>query len=112
MNQENARNTIQKEQTDTLLCEDADTSIEFDIFPMSFAQRRMWFFYQLNPHDPAYNVPLAIRLTGRLQKDVLERCINDLIERHEGLRTVFKLEDDQPVQVIWPWKLMFWLKSG
>ncbi|HVU65591.1 MAG TPA: condensation domain-containing protein, partial [Ktedonobacteraceae bacterium] len=75
---------------------------EADIFPMSFAQRRMWFFYQLDPADPAYNVPLAIRLTGRLHCEILERCINALIERHEGLRTTFKLVDDQPVQVVWP----------
>lgn len=76
--------------------------LEADVFPASFAQRRMWFFYQLDSSNPAYNVPLAVRITGRLQKDVMEQCINEIIDRHEGLRTTFALRNDQPVQIVWP----------
>src|SRR5215510_7742574 len=68
--------------------------------PLSFAQQRLWFLHQVEPHSIAYNMPAALRLTGRLNTDALEWAINEIIRRHESLRTTFRLVDNQPVQVI------------
>src|SRR5215213_2141848 len=68
--------------------------------PLSFAQRRMWFLNQLEPESAYYNVPLAMRLTGRLDTDALEQAINEVIRRHEVFRTTFASEGGEPVQVI------------
>ena len=68
--------------------------------PLSFAQERLWFLHQLEPDSIAYNMPTALRLTGRLNTDALVWGINEIIRRHESLRTTFRLLDNQPVQVI------------
>ena len=68
--------------------------------PLSFAQRRMWFLNQLEPESAYYNVPLAMRLTGRLNTDALEKAINEVVRRHEVFRTTFETRDGEPVQVI------------
>ncbi len=68
--------------------------------PLSFAQRRMWFLNQLEPESAYYNVPLAMRLTGNLDTDALEKTINEVIRRHEVFRTTFASEGGEPVQVI------------
>jgi amino acid adenylation domain-containing protein len=70
--------------------------------PVSFAQKRLWFIDQLRPGSAAYNVPLALRLRGRLDADALERSLEAIVDRHEALRTVFRLVDGEPVQVIRP----------
>ena len=69
---------------------------------LSFAQERLWFIDQLEPGTPAYNIPQVFRLTGELNAGVLERSINELIRRHESLRTTFELKDGQPLQIIAP----------
>ncbi|HJT57689.1 MAG TPA: amino acid adenylation domain-containing protein, partial [Ktedonobacteraceae bacterium] len=68
--------------------------------PLSFAQQRLWFFDQLEPGSSAYNIPNAVRLTGRLDTAVLERCLKELVRRHESLRTTFVSQAGQPVQMI------------
>jgi amino acid adenylation domain-containing protein len=68
--------------------------------PLSFAQQRLWFLHQLEPDSIAYNMPTALRLTGQLDTDALEWGINEIIRRHQSLRTTFRLVDNQPVQVI------------
>jgi amino acid adenylation domain-containing protein/non-ribosomal peptide synthase protein (TIGR01720 family) len=68
--------------------------------PLSFAQERLWFLYRLDPSSPAYNVPLAIRLTGALDVPALERAFAELVRRHEALRTSFPDVDGEPVQRI------------
>jgi amino acid adenylation domain-containing protein len=74
-----------------------------DALPLSFAQQRLWFIDQLQPHSAAYNIPAALRLIGPLKVDALERCLNEIIRRHEVLRTTFTLSTDrQPLQVIAP----------
>ncbi|MBT6229125.1 MAG: non-ribosomal peptide synthetase, partial [Candidatus Scalindua sp.] len=73
---------------------------EVYVFPMSFAQERLWFLDQLEPGKPMYNIPVAIKLIGSLNVPVLEQSLNELINRHESLRTTFTSEDGQPVQVI------------
>ncbi len=68
--------------------------------PLSFAQRRLWFLDQLEPESIAYLIASAQRLHGALDMAVLECSIEELVRRHESLRTTFQLYEDQPVQVI------------
>jgi amino acid adenylation domain-containing protein len=70
--------------------------------PLSFAQQRLWFLDQLEPGNPAYNVPLPVRLTGAIRVDLLERVFAEVVRRHEALRTTFDIRDGEPVQVIAP----------
>src|ERR1044072_3060109 len=71
-----------------------------ETFPVSFAQRRLWFLAQLEPDNPSYNLPLILRLKGELNVDALEQSINTIIARHESLRTTFKEVDGEPVQIV------------
>jgi amino acid adenylation domain-containing protein len=68
--------------------------------PLSFAQQRLWFLDQLQPHSPVYNVPAAVRLAGPLDLAALKRSISAIVRRHEALRTTFAILDGRPVQVI------------
>jgi amino acid adenylation domain-containing protein len=70
--------------------------------PLSFTQQRLWFLRQLMPESPSYNLCSAYQITGQLDVPALEQSFNELIKRHEILRTVFKAVDGQPVQVILP----------
>jgi amino acid adenylation domain-containing protein len=70
--------------------------------PLSCGQERMWFLQQLDPGSASYHMPLARRLLGPLDVDALGRAINDVVERHETLRTVFADHDGAPSQVILP----------
>jgi amino acid adenylation domain-containing protein len=70
--------------------------------PLSFSQQRLWFLDQLKPNNPVYNIPWALRLTGMLNADVLHRSLNEIVRRHEVLRTRFASVEDRPVQVIAP----------
>ncbi len=67
---------------------------------LSFAQERLWFLDQLEPGNPFYNVPLALRLRGALDVDVLERSLNEVVRRHEVLRARFVAEGGSPVQIV------------
>jgi amino acid adenylation domain-containing protein len=69
-------------------------------FPLSFAQQRLWFLYQLAPDNPFYNVPAAIRLTGTLDQAALQRSFEEIVRRHAALRTKFAIIEGQPVQVV------------
>src|SRR5215475_335111 len=72
-------------------------------FPTSFAQQRLWFLDQWVPGSRVYTIPIAGRLTGRLQVAALERGLNEIVRRHEVLRTTFVSSDEgQPLQVITP----------
>src|ERR1035441_4329269 len=70
------------------------------VFPVTFAQQRLWFLDQLEPESTSYNVPWSIRMTGRLSPEALERSLNEVVRRHEILRTTFDVVDDQPVQSV------------
>ncbi|MDX6269055.1 MAG: hypothetical protein QOD28_278, partial [Acidobacteriota bacterium] len=68
--------------------------------PLSFAQQRLWFIDQLEPGNPAYNVPFAVRLRGNLNVAALTDSLNEIVRRHEVLRTTFPTVDGAPVQLI------------
>ncbi len=61
--------------------------------PLSYAQERQWFLWQLDPDSAAYHVPGALRLNGRLDKAALQRSFDTLVARHESLRTRLHLEE-------------------
>ncbi|MDT4794631.1 Linear gramicidin synthase subunit B [compost metagenome] len=85
-------------------------SVDFNLFPipanvaiaererLSYAQRRMWFLWQLDPQGAAYNLPGAVRLKGALDVAALEQAFAALVARHETLRTTFHLVDGVPLQ--------------
>ncbi|MDZ8235946.1 MAG: amino acid adenylation domain-containing protein [Nostoc sp. ChiQUE01a] len=76
------------------------SSEEVFVFPVSFAQQRLWFLDQLIPNNTIYNVPTVIRLTGSLNLTALEQTFNEIVRRHESLRTTFIVLDGQPLQAI------------
>ncbi|MEE2061899.1 amino acid adenylation domain-containing protein [Rhodococcus artemisiae] len=73
-----------------------------DPLPLSPAQQRMWFINQFDTTSPAYNIAVALRLTGRLELDTLRAAVTDVVARHESLRTRYPFADTGPVQVIVP----------
>jgi amino acid adenylation domain-containing protein len=75
---------------------------EVFVFPTSFAQQRLWFFDQLEPGSSAYNISAAFLVAGPLNVAALEQSLNEIVRRHEVLRTNFGVMDGQPVQLITP----------
>ncbi|MGH8727036.1 MAG: non-ribosomal peptide synthetase, partial [Burkholderiales bacterium] len=71
-------------------------------FAQSFAQQRLWFLYQWEPASAFYNINSALKLEGQLDAAALERCVNEIVRRHESLRTSFKTADGEPVQIVHP----------
>ncbi len=70
--------------------------------PLSFAQERLWFLAQLSPGLAAYNIALAVRLDGRLDRPALARACAAVVRRHEVLRTCYGEAAGQPLQMILP----------
>jgi amino acid adenylation domain-containing protein len=70
--------------------------------PLSFAQQRLWFLDRLLPDKTVYNIPSAWRLQGRFDASMLQRSLDELVARHETLRTRFAVIEGEPVQVITP----------
>ena len=70
--------------------------------PVSFAQRQMWVIDQVTKGNTAYGVPIGYRLHGRLDVRALEKSFNEVIKRHESLRTTFSISNGEPLQVIHP----------
>jgi amino acid adenylation domain-containing protein/non-ribosomal peptide synthase protein (TIGR01720 family) len=75
---------------------------EAHAFPVSLAQKRLWILEQLSPGTVHYNLAGAVRLRNAVYPDVLCRAVNEIISRHESLRTTFQAVDQEPVQLIWP----------
>jgi amino acid adenylation domain-containing protein len=84
------------------LDDNTGTNKEVFAFPTSFAQQRLWFLHQWDSNTPLYNVARPFRLAGPLDVSALERSVNEIVRRHESLRTSFSMVDGQPVQVITP----------
>jgi amino acid adenylation domain-containing protein len=70
--------------------------------PLSFAQQRLWFLSELEPNSPFYNIPAAVRLEGQLNLAALEQSFNEILRRHEVLRTNFRTVAGQAIVVISP----------
>ncbi|MBP1124792.1 MULTISPECIES: amino acid adenylation domain-containing protein [Pseudomonas] len=70
--------------------------------PLSYAQERQWFLWQLEPSSAAYHIPSALRLKGQLDPAALQRSFDTLLARHESLRTRLRQDPDRTVQVIEP----------
>ncbi|MEH2455997.1 amino acid adenylation domain-containing protein [Nostoc sp.] len=73
-----------------------------EALPLSFAQQRLWFLDQLDPSNPFYNISSAILLKGSLNVPILEQSFQEIVQRHEALRTSFVNVNGEPVQVIAP----------
>ena len=71
-----------------------------DFLPLSYSQQRLWFLEQLDPGSSTYNLFSAYLLKGDLDVSALEQTFNEIVRRHEILRTVFKSEDGNPTQVV------------
>ncbi len=90
-----------RSDTQVLLPPIRPVSREQDL-PLSFAQQRLWFLHRLEPDSSFYNMHAAFSLEGQLNLPALERCFNEIIRRHEVLRTTFAEIDGYPVPVVTP----------
>ncbi|WP_419150800.1 amino acid adenylation domain-containing protein [Nocardia vinacea] len=70
--------------------------------PLSYAQQRMWFLNRLDPGSAAYSIPIVLRLSGKLNLDALRAAVEDVLTRHEVLRTVYPYGEGEPSQVVLP----------
>jgi amino acid adenylation domain-containing protein/non-ribosomal peptide synthase protein (TIGR01720 family) len=71
-------------------------------FPLSFAQERLWFLNQLEPANPFYNIPAAVRIRNHLDLTAFRRSLQEIIDRHAALRTTFVVRDGTPLQTVTP----------
>jgi amino acid adenylation domain-containing protein len=79
-----------------------DQNADVYVFPASFGQQRLWFLNELEPESSFYNIPLVARITGALKHDILRLVVNEIVARHEALRTTFASENGELVQLIAP----------
>jgi amino acid adenylation domain-containing protein len=93
---------LQSNQEETIIPTIQPQGRDTNIFPLSFSQERLWFLYQLEPDNPFYNQPTALRLTGELKISVLAQSLKEIIRRHEILRTNFTIIAGKPAQIINP----------
>ena len=70
--------------------------------PLSFGQEGLWLLNQLDPDSPFYNIASAVRLTGQLNLTALKQSLNEIIRRHEVLRTICPARGGEPVQEVLP----------
>jgi non-ribosomal peptide synthetase component F/thioesterase domain-containing protein len=75
---------------------------EVFVLPASLGQERFWGLDRMKPGNPTWSVPVRFRLQGALNIELVRRAFNEIIRRHEALRTTFSVDDGQPVQVIRP----------
>ena len=71
-----------------------------DNIPLSFSQQRLWFLDRLEPNSSAYNIALGFQIDGQLNKSALHQSLQEIVKRHEVLRTTFTTIDGNPVQAI------------
>ena len=75
---------------------------ETNVFPLSFAQQRLWFLDQLDPGSPVYLMSATVRFSGPLDIKLLKLSLDEVVRRHEVLRTSFAVVEGEPVQIIAP----------
>ncbi|MCP5095758.1 MAG: amino acid adenylation domain-containing protein, partial [Chloroflexi bacterium] len=93
----------QRELLNRLLKEKAQKeNAKVEQAPLSFAQERLWFLYQLDPESAAYNLRTAVHLSGNLDIPALTQSLQDVVQRHDALRTRFAVVQGQPMQLITP----------
>lgn len=68
--------------------------------PLTFTQQQLWFINQLQPGMATYHIPVAIHLTGRLDVSTLIRSLDEIIQRHDILRTSFEIVNGEPIQKV------------
>ncbi|WCT58025.1 SDR family NAD(P)-dependent oxidoreductase [Paenibacillus kyungheensis] len=94
---------MHKEQRDEK-CNSTDHSISLaspaSFYPVSSAQRRLYFLHELRPDQQAYNVTVVLQIEGELERERFEQAWQTIVDRHETLRTYFELHDGEPVQKI------------
>ena len=75
-----------------------------ETYPLSYAQERMWFTSQISPDSAAYNIPLAMKIVGKIDENRLRNAFNGVVRKHEVLRANFFTENGSPVQQISPFE--------
>ncbi|MEC4819165.1 MAG: condensation domain-containing protein, partial [Scytonema sp. PMC 1069.18] len=74
--------------------------MEVYVFPLSHAQKRLWYQEIIQPGNISYNIPIALRLSGKLNQHAMEEAWRTIIDRHEILRTTFATENGEPIQLV------------
>ncbi|HEU5375770.1 MAG TPA: condensation domain-containing protein, partial [Ktedonobacteraceae bacterium] len=98
-----SNNNLSLEEKRRLLVQFSQKYKEVSRFrPLSPAQQRMWFMDQLVQESPLYNMPVALRLSGTLDIEALQRSLNEIVKRHEALRVTFSMHDGLPRQIVAP----------
>ncbi len=94
------RQQLKKKRGDVIRTPISPQKRDSHAFPLSFAQQRLWFLDQLEPGNSTYNIYAAVRLRGPLNVAALEQSLNEILRRHEALRTTFATVEGQPIQMI------------
>ena len=95
-------NLLRQVRTDRAAAPPIEPVDRQQVLPLSFAQQRLWILNRLYPDSSAYHIPVVLRLEGLLDVEALRQSINEIVKRHEALRTVFTVEDGQARQTILP----------
>ncbi|MBN1451246.1 MAG: amino acid adenylation domain-containing protein [Anaerolineales bacterium] len=90
---ENLDSPVSQDETPLLIANDVSNES-----PLSYGQQALWFLHQLLPEGISFNVAGAIRILGRLDVSALEHAFQQLVERHEALRSTFHIENGEPFQ--------------